>query len=81
MKSTATELNGKQKLAEAYRLAGEAASDAVSSVKSEAQVQFKSKKKDVDELSEKATNLIKERPLLSIGCAFATGWIISKLAK
>jgi ElaB/YqjD/DUF883 family membrane-anchored ribosome-binding protein len=31
--------------------------------------------------AEQAENMIKERPLLSVGCAFVAGWAISKLIK
>lgn len=35
----------------------------------------------VKNTSEKAENIIKERPLLSVGCAFLAGWAVSKLIK
>ncbi|NMT18243.1 hypothetical protein HKA89_28075, partial [Vibrio parahaemolyticus] len=35
----------------------------------------------VQQATKSAENVIKERPLLSIGCAFLAGWAVSKLIK
>ena len=70
-----------EKFKQAYELAGEAAADIASNIKEQTKTQIGTGKDKADELSNQAENLIKERPLLSIGCAFAAGWVVSKLMK
>ena len=70
-----------EKFKHAYQLAGEAASDIAENIKQQTKSQVDTTKDKASELGEKAENVIKERPLLSIGCAFAAGWAISKLMK
>lgn len=81
-----------EKIEEAYHLAGEATSEAVNSLKTKAQESLSEGSDKVklamNEGSDKvklatsqAENIIKERPLLSIGCAFLAGWAVSKLIK
>lgn len=36
---------------------------------------------NIQQATKSAENVIKERPLLSIGCAFLAGWAVSKLIK
>lgn len=74
-------IEGQDKLAQAYHLAGEAASDMIGSVKQQAKTQLDVNKERANDVAGKAEALIKDRPLLSIGCAFAAGWVVSKLLK
>ncbi len=74
-------LEGKEKFSEAYHLAGEAAADLVSGIKDHAKVTLEENKDRAIDMSEKAESLIKERPLLSVGCAFLAGWAVSKILK
>lgn len=69
------------KFKQAYQLAGEAAADMAGNIKEQTKSQIDTSKDKASELGDKAENLIKERPLLSIGCAFAAGWAISKIMK
>jgi len=82
----------KEKFGDAYHLAGEATSEAMNSLKDQAKESLNESSEKIksmaSESSEKiksvtsqAENLIKERPLLSVGCAFLAGWAISKLIK
>ena len=69
------------KLNEAYNLAGEAATEMMEKAKTQAKATFDTNKVKVTEASEKAESLIKEHPLIGIGCAFVAGWAVSKLMK
>jgi len=70
-----------QKMEEAYHLAEEATSEAVHSLKNKAQESLNEGSEKVKSVTNQAENIIKERPLLSIGCAFLAGWAVSKLIK
>ncbi|MEL0657738.1 MULTISPECIES: hypothetical protein [Psychromonas] len=70
-----------QKIEEAYHLAEEATSEAVHSLKNKAQESLSEGSEKVKSVTNQAENIIKERPLLSIGCAFLAGWAVSKLIK
>ncbi|WP_160064400.1 hypothetical protein [Psychromonas sp. L1A2] len=70
-----------QKIEEAYHLAEEATSEAVHSLKNKAQESLSEGSEKVKSVTSQAENIIKERPLLSIGCAFLAGWAVSKLIK
>ncbi len=70
-----------QKIEEAYHLAEEATSEAVNSLKNKAQESLSEGSEKVKSVTSQAENIIKERPLLSIGCAFLAGWAVSKLIK
>ncbi|UTA47738.1 hypothetical protein L1F30_16475 [Simiduia sp. 21SJ11W-1] len=74
-------ISSQEKLAQAYHLAGEAAADAVGNVKEQAKATLEANKERATEVADKAESVIKERPLLSVGCAFVAGWAISKLLK
>lgn len=79
--STSNSNTNQDKFKQAYTLAGEAASDMVDSVKDRAQNQYDVNKQRASDVADKAENVIKERPLLSVGCAFLAGWAVSKLLK
>ena len=74
-------ISSQDKFKQAYQLAGEAASDIAGNIKQQTKSQIDTNKDKASELGDKAENLIKARPLLSIGCAFAAGWAISRLMK
>ena len=69
------------KAQDAYHLAEEAESEAVNSLKNKAQESLNDGSEKVKLVTSQAENMIKERPLLSIGCAFLAGWAVSKLIK
>jgi len=73
--------SSQDKFKQAYQLAGEAASDIAENIKQQTESKIDTSKDKASELSDKAEKIIKERPLLSIGCAFAAGWTISKIMK
>ncbi|MDN4504276.1 hypothetical protein QX776_17845 [Alteromonadaceae bacterium BrNp21-10] len=79
--ATKSDHSSQEKLTEACHLAGEAASDMMDNVKGQAQATYQANKKRAGEVANQAESLIKERPLLSIGCAFVAGWAVSKLLK
>ncbi|ENL1285100.1 hypothetical protein AB4T36_001158 [Vibrio parahaemolyticus] len=66
---------------EAYHLAGQATSEAVGAMKEHAKEKLEVGAENIQQATKSAENVIKERPLLSIGCAFLAGWAISKLIK
>ncbi|PFG45609.1 hypothetical protein ATG66_3905 [Vibrio sp. ES.051] len=70
-----------EQLEEAYHLAEQATTEAVSAVKGQAQEKLDVGAEQVQKATQSAENVIKERPLLSIGCAFLAGWAVSKLIK
>ena len=85
-------LSSTEKFGQAYELASEAASELVDTAKMKAKNKVEDGKDYANQASDfattqasdatkKAENLIKERPLLSIGCAFAAGWLVSKIMK
>ena len=69
------------KAQDAYHLAEEAASEAVSSLKNKANESLNDGTEKVKAVKTQAELLVMERPLLSIGCAFLAGWAVSKLIK
>lgn len=77
----ANSTNSSDKLKQAYSLASEAASDLMDGVKEKAQIQYEANKGQAAEVAKKAGNFIQERPLTSVGCAFAAGWLVSKILK
>lgn len=70
-----------EKMEEAYHLAEEATSETVNNIKSKAQDSLEEGSDKIKSATDQAENLIKERPLVSIGCAFLAGWAISKILK
>jgi len=70
-----------EKMEEAYHLAGEATSDTVDALKNKAKDSVGEGSDKVKVVTGQAESLIKERPLLSVGCAFLAGWAVSKLIK
>lgn len=70
-----------KKFIEAYHLAEEAASDLIKNFKVSAEEIFNDQKVNVSNTKDDTIKKIKEKPLLSVGAAFAAGWIISKLLK
>lgn len=73
--------NSKEKLNEACSLVNEAASDMIEHAKEKAKDKINVNKQQIDDVSDKTERFIKEKPLLSIGCAFAAGWAIAKILK
>jgi|GEM_PF-832796 len=84
--------SAREKLNQAYHLAGEAAHDTAEQVKARAHNTAESVKArtrtSVDkgkqrahDVAERAENSIKAHPLVSVGCAFAAGWLIAKILK
>ncbi|WP_193164986.1 DUF883 family protein [Microbulbifer hainanensis] len=84
--------SGREKLHQAYNLAGEAASDTAEHLKARAKTSAENLKEraksSVEAGKQRATSMerkvessIKEHPLISVGCAFAVGWVIAKLLK
>lgn len=84
--------SGREKLHQAYNLAGEAAHDTAAHVKTRARETAESVKAHTREsmekgkerahdVAERAENSIKAHPLISVGCAFAAGWLIAKILK
>tara|TARA_R110001583_G_scaffold4077_4_gene24353 strand:+ start:425 stop:673 length:249 start_codon:yes stop_codon:yes gene_type:complete len=71
----------KEKFGDAYHLAEEATSEAMNSLKDQAKESLNESSEKIKSVASQAENMIKERPLLSIGCAFLAGWAISKLIK
>ncbi|MBB5212864.1 DUF883 family protein [Microbulbifer hydrolyticus] len=82
----------REKLHQAYNLAGEAAHDTAEQVKTRAREtagQVKDRahqsmehgKQRAHDVAERAENSIKAHPLVSVGCAFAAGWLIAKILK
>ena len=80
------------KLHQAYNLAGEAAHDTAEQVKARAHdaadtVKARTRdgmekgKQQAHDVAERAENSIKAHPLVSVGCAFAAGWLIAKILK
>ncbi|WP_043317654.1 YqjD family protein [Microbulbifer sp. HZ11] len=89
---TANTGSTRDKLHQAYHLAGEAAHDTASNVKMRARetadtVKARTRhgmekgKQRAQDVAEKAENSIKAHPLVSVGCAFAAGWLIAKILK
>ncbi|WP_066962415.1 YqjD family protein [Microbulbifer sp. Q7] len=93
----------RDKLHQAYNLAGEAAHDTAEQVKTRAretadQVKTRARetadqvktrtqagveqgKQRAHDVAERAESSIKAHPLVSVGCAFAAGWLIAKILK
>ncbi|MEZ9059118.1 hypothetical protein [Vibrio pelagius] len=71
----------KQQAEEVYEMAEEVATEAIENVKNTVQDTLEAGSETVKSKAEQAENMIKERPLLSVGCAFVAGWAISKLIK
>jgi len=69
------------KVEDAYHSAEEAATEAVHSLKNKAQESLTEGSEKIKTATAQAESVIKERPLLSVGCAFLAGWAISKLIK
>ncbi|HEQ3535432.1 TPA: hypothetical protein VGS95_003790 [Vibrio parahaemolyticus] len=62
-------------------LAEQATSEAVGAMKEHAKEKLEVGAENIQQATKSAENVIKERPLLSIGCAFLAGWAVSKLIK
>lgn len=70
-----------KKFIEAYHLASEAANDLLNNFKVKADDAYTDNKAKANRVKDNALEMVKEQPLVSIGAAFVTGWIISKLMK
>ncbi|MBM7074626.1 hypothetical protein JQC92_21880 [Shewanella sp. 202IG2-18] len=73
--------NANTKKTDSKQQAEEIASEAIENVKNTVQDTLEVGFGTVKNKSDQAENMIKERPLLSVGCAFIAGWAISKLIK
>lgn len=73
--------SGRDKLTQAYQLAGEAASETVEQLKKRATTTLKTSKTQAVNFEKRAEDTIKAHPVLSVSCAFAAGWLIAKLLK
>lgn len=69
------------KAEEAFHSAEEAVLESVDTLKKQAKDSLEDGSEKIKSASLKAENVIKERPLLSIGCAFLAGWAVSKILK
>ncbi|WP_435235838.1 hypothetical protein ACR30L_19195 [Psychromonas sp. PT13] len=79
--SKAKTQSSQEKMEDAYQLAGEAASETVDSLKMQAKEKLGEGTDKVKKVTSQTESIIKERPLLSVGCAFIAGWAVSKLLK
>ncbi|HBC3495640.1 TPA: hypothetical protein KDY87_002987 [Vibrio parahaemolyticus] len=70
-----------EQFGEAYHLAEQATSEAVGAIKEHAKEKLEVGAENIQQATKSVENVIKERPLLSIGCAFLAGWAVSKLIK
>ncbi|QIL91596.1 DUF883 family protein [Microbulbifer harenosus] len=84
--------SGREKLQQAYHLAGEAAQDTAEHMKTRAREtaghmktrtreSMEKGKQRAHDVAERAESSIKAHPLVSVGCAFAAGWLIAKIFK
>ena len=84
--------SGREKLSQAYHLAGEAAHDTAEHVKARARetadtVKTRTRdsmekgKQRAQDVEQRVESQIKAHPLISVGCAFAAGWLIAKILK
>jgi ElaB/YqjD/DUF883 family membrane-anchored ribosome-binding protein len=79
LRSEYNQFTGGEKLKEAYRLAESATCDMVEALKSKATEVLADSKVQAGDVAAKAEGYVKERPLWTIGAAFAAGFLISKL--
>ncbi|BBM00605.1 hypothetical protein [Microbulbifer sp. GL-2] len=73
--------SSREKLQQAYNLAGEAATDAAESLRQRAKSSVESQRQRASDVMEKAESSLRQRPILAVGCAFVVGWAIAKLFK
>lgn len=73
--------SSKEKLNQAYNLAGEAAAETSQQFKESAQEKVAEGKQKATEMAGKAESSIRENPLISVGCAFVAGLAIAKILK
>ncbi|MFA0811182.1 hypothetical protein [Microbulbifer epialgicus] len=73
--------SSREKLQQAYNLAGEAATDAAESLKQRAKSSVETQRQRAADVMERAESSVRERPILAVGCAFVVGWAIAKLFK
>ncbi|WP_027696659.1 hypothetical protein [Vibrio litoralis] len=58
-----------------------ATAEAIDSVKDQVEESLNEGSEKIKNKASQAENIIKEHPLLSVGCAFLAGWAISKIIK
>ncbi|WP_413285242.1 hypothetical protein [Vibrio sp. MA40-2] len=80
-RSNTQQSTAKKKAEDAYEKAEEATAETVENIKDQVQEKLEASSESVKNATQQAENLIKERPLLSVGCAFLAGWAVSKLIK
>ncbi|MEW5248845.1 hypothetical protein [Microbulbifer sp. 2201CG32-9] len=73
--------SSREKLHRAYNLAGEAAAETAESLRQKARSSVEINKQRATDLEQKVEASIQSHPLLSVGCAFAVGWIVARLMK
>lgn len=73
--------SGREKWSQAYHTAGEAMTETKEHLKERARSSVDSNKQRASDVAHKAEDSIKQHPLVSVGCAFAAGWVIAKLFK
>ena len=75
------ENSGRAKWNEAYHTAGEAVTETKEHLKARARSSVETNKQRASDMAHKAEDSIKQHPLVSVGCAFAVGWLIAKILK
>ncbi|QXO16596.1 MULTISPECIES: hypothetical protein [Vibrio] len=70
-----------EKIEDAYHKTEEATLEAVGQIKEKVMEEIEAGQESLRSATDQAGNFVKERPLLSVGCAFLAGWAISKLIK
>jgi len=73
--------SSRRKLNQAYHLAGEAATETAQHLTARARSSILNNRKRVTDLAGRTQTSIKRHPVLSVGCAFAAGWVIARLFK
>ncbi|MEO9654231.1 hypothetical protein [Marinomonas sp.] len=71
----------KEQASQTFTDAEKVAAETVDNLKEKAQQTFEASSESLHKATEQAEKVVKKRPLLSIGCAFAAGWAVSKLLK
>ncbi len=79
LRSDYHQFSGGEKIKEAYRLAESATCDMVEALKSKATEVIAESKVHAGDVATKAEGYVKDKPLWTIGAAFAAGFLISKL--
>ncbi|SDJ70209.1 DUF883 family protein [Microbulbifer yueqingensis] len=73
--------SSREKLREAADLAGQAASESASYARERARESVDRGRQRASDLEQRFESSIKDHPLVSVGAAFAVGWVIAKLMR